>query len=430
MQIQPASSIRGTIHLPGDKSISHRYAVLAAMATGNTTILNFSNSQDCKSTLNCLQKIGVEIHHQKNELKIQSRGWTKFQQPTQILNAGNSGTTIRFLSALLSGSPFNSTIQGDSSLNLRPMERIIVPLSQMGASIEAHKEEYPPLHIKGASLKGINYHLPLASAQVKSCLLLAGLMAQGQTTIEEATSTRNHTELALPFFNTSFTHENGRMTISGQSSLTPVQAKIPGDFSAAAFFILSALLVPNSEIRLVDVGINPSRTALLDLLEQAGLHLEKTNLRLSNSEPICDLTIRYTPSLLEKFPTTIQGKQIPNLIDEIPILAILGTRLKRGLIVRQAEELRKKESDRIHSTVLNLRNTGIQVEEFPDGFAIPPGQHIGGGKIQSLGDHRIAMAFSIAGLISTQPIEIDNPDCVAVSFPEFFEVLQSIVVHS
>ena len=204
MQIQSASSIRGTIHLPGDKSISHRYAVLAAMATGNTTILNFSNSQDCKSTLNCLQKIGVEIHRQKNELKIQSRGWKKFQQPTQILNAGNSGTTIRFLSALLSGSPFNSTIQGDSSLNLRPMERIIVPLSQMGASIEAHKKEYPPLHIKGASLKGINYRLPLASAQVKSCLLLAGLMAHGQTTIEETTSTRNHTDLALPFFNTSF----------------------------------------------------------------------------------------------------------------------------------------------------------------------------------------------------------------------------------
>ena len=430
MQIQPASSLRGTVLLPGDKSISHRYAVLAAMAEGSTTIRNFSNSQDCQSTLDCLQQIGVDIHRREREVEIQSQGWTEFQQPTRTLDAGNSGTTIRFLSALLCGSSFASTIQGDSSLNRRPMQRIIIPLTRMGASISAHKDEYPPLHISGASLQGIHYRLPLASAQVKSCLLLAGLMARGQTVVEETTPTRNHTELALPFFNASPKHENGRITIEGPASLKPVQMEIPGDFSAAAFFILAALLLPDSEIHLAGVGVNPSRTALLALLEQAGVRLEQTNTRLSNGEPVCDLTVRHSRQLLDRFPAQIQGEWIPNLIDEIPVLAVLGTRLKRGLAIRQAEELRKKESDRIHSTVLNLRNIGIRVKEFPDGFAIPPGQQIGGGRVQSLGDHRIAMAFSVAGLIGLGPVEIDDPACVSVSFPGFFEVLQSLVVKS
>ncbi len=206
--------------------------------------------------------------------------------------------------------------------------------------------------------------------------------------------------------------------------------EIPGDFSAAAFFILAALLLPDSEIHLAGVGVNPSRTALLALLEQAGVYLEKANMRLSNGEPVCDLTVRYSHQLLDRFPAQIQGEWIPNLIDEIPVLAVLGTCLERGLAVRQAQELRKKESDRIHSTVLNLRNIGIQVEEFPDGFAIPPGQQIRGGRVQSLGDHRIAMAFSVAGLIGVRPVEIDDPACVSVSFPGFFEVLQSLAVNS
>ena len=426
MIIQPVSCLRGELTLPGDKSISHRYAILGAMANGTTRISQFSQSEDCQSTLRCLKKLGLGIRQSEREVEIQSEGWQRFQKPKELLDAGNSGTTVRLLSALLSASPFVSTIQGDDSLNRRPMERIIRPLTQMGARIEAVQNEYPPLRITGSQLRGIHYRLPMASAQVKSCVLLAGLMAQGETTVVEDVPSRDHTERALPFFDVALTEAEQQLKVKGPVSLKAVQMEIPGDFSAAVFFIVAALLVPDAEIYLRRVGVNPSRTGLLTLLEDSGARVERTNPREFNAEPVCDLKICFSHEPLKRFPTEISGKWLPNMIDEIPALAVLATRLERGLRVRGGEELRKKESDRIKSVVVNLRNLGVQVEEYPDGFFVPPNQQIQGGRVQTFGDHRIAMAFAVAGLIATQPVELDHPSCVSVSFPEFFERLQSL----
>ncbi len=426
MHIEPVSSFRGEIALPGDKSISHRYAILGAMAQGTTRISHFSQSQDCQSTLRCLKMLGLGIRQSENELEIQSEGWKRFQKPKELLDAGNSGTTLRLLSALLAASSFVSTIQGDDSLNRRPMERIIRPLTQMGAKIEAVQDDFPPLRISGSQLRGIHYRLPVASAQVKSCVLLAGLMAQGETTAVEEAASRDHTERALPFFEAVFRGENNESTVTGPASLKAVQMEIPGDFSAAVFFIVAGLLVPDAEVCLRRFGVNPSRTGLLTLLEGAGARVERTNLREFNAEPVCDLKIYFSRELLKRFPAEISGECLPNMIDEIPALAILATRLEQGLRVRGGEELRKKESDRIKSIVVNLKNLGVQVEEYPDGFSVPPGQQIQGGRVQTFGDHRIAMAFAVAGLIATRPVELDHPSCVSVSFPEFFERLKSL----
>ncbi len=426
LTIYPVSCLRGTISFPGDKSISHRYAILGALAKGRTRISNFSSSQDCQSTLNCLQALGAKINRAKNEVTIDSPGWKHFRQPHEVLDAQNSGTTIRLLSALLASSPFVSTIEGDDSLNQRPMKRIITPLIQMGAEIQAHREKYPPLKITGARLHGIRHRPTVASAQVKSCVLLAGIMAQGQTTVIEEIPSRDHTERALPFFGVSLKKKNDELTITGEVHLMPAQMHIPGDFSSSVYFLLSALLVPDSDICLRQVGVNPSRTALLTLLEKCGTWVRKTGHRVFNGEPVCDLSVRFSRETLEKFPSELSTDWVPNLIDEIPALAIFGTRLKQGLTVRNAGELRKKESDRIHSIVVNLRNLGIMLEEFPDGFHIPPGQKIRGGKVQTFGDHRIAMSFAMAGLIAEKPLELDQPTCVRVSFPGFFEKLQSL----
>ena len=376
MIIQPVSCLRGELTLPGDKSISHRYAILGAMANGTTRISQFSQSEDCQSTLRCLKKLGLGIRQSEREVEIQSEGWTRFQKPKELLDAGNSGTTVRLLSALLSASPFVSTIQGDDSLNRRPMERIIRPLTQMGAKIEAVQDEYPPLRITGSQLRGIHYRLPMASAQVKSCVLLAGLMAQGETTVVEDVPSRDHTERALPFFDVVLTEAEQQLKVKGPVSLKAVQMEIPGDFSAAVFFIVAALLVPDAEIYLRRVGVNPSRTGLLTLLEASGARVERTNPREFNAEPVCDLKICFSHEPLRRFPAEINGKWLPNMIDEIPALAVLATRLERGLRVRGGEELRKKESDRIKSVVVNLRNLGVQVEEYPDGFFVPPNQQI------------------------------------------------------
>ncbi|MCH6568574.1 MAG: 3-phosphoshikimate 1-carboxyvinyltransferase, partial [Acidobacteria bacterium] len=364
MRIQPVSSLRGEITLPGDKSISHRYAILGAMAQGTTRISQFSQSEDCQSTLRCLRELGIGIRQSTNEVEIQSEGWKRFQKPKELLDAGNSGTTIRLLSALLSASPFVSTIQGDDSLNGRPMERIIRPLTQMGARIEAIQDEFPPLRITGSQLRGIHYRLPMASAQVKSCVLLAGLMAQGETTVVEEVPSRDHTERALPFFDVVLTEADQQLKVKGPASLKAVPMEIPGDFSAAMFFIVAALLVPDAEICLRRVGVNPSRTGLLTLLEDAGARVERTNPREFNAEPVCDLKVCFSREPLRRFPAEISGKWLPNMIDEIPALAVLATRLEQGLRVRGGEELRKKESDRIKSVVVNLRNLGVQVEEF------------------------------------------------------------------
>ena len=424
--ISPASFLNGEVHLPADKSISHRYAILGAMSRGTTHISNYAYNLDCQSTLSCLKMLGVRVAQSGSEVEIKSSGWETFRKPSGVLNAGNSGTTIRLVSALLSASPFVSSIQGDQSLNRRPMQRIITPLEAMGARIEASHGQCAPLCITGNRLRGIHFELPISSAQVKSCVLLAGLMGTGRTTVVERVRSRDHTERAIPFFKTTLDRQDHHLSVNGPALLEATNMQVPGDFSAAVFFIAAALLLPDSYITLKKVGINPSRTGLLVLLEEAGARIRRTECQEINGEPVCNLHINFSPAALEQISGEIDGDQIPNLIDEVPVLAILGTHFKNGLLIRNAEDLRKKESDRIDAVLSNLRNLGIQTEEFNDGFHIPPGQKIQGGKVKTFGDHRIAMAFAIAGLFSKNPVELDDSACVAVSFPHFFRELEAI----
>jgi len=426
MKIQAASRLAGTVRVPGDKSISHRLAILAAMAEGQSEIENFSASQDCHSTLGCLSALGVRVEERGSHITVTSRGWKNLQEPTRVLDAGNSGTTIRLLSGVLAGRPMKTVIGGDDSLNKRPMRRIIDPLTKMGARIDATAGQFPPLTITGSDLQPVTYELPVASAQVKSCVLLAGLTANGMTAVIERLPSRDHTERALPCFGARVEREGDELRVLGPSCLTPAHVRVPGDFSSAVFFILAAAMIPGSEIEIPGVGVNASRTALLGLLRRSGAHIIEENAREENGEPVADLLVRFEQAVLEGFPRRIDGELIPNVIDEIPALAVFATRLRNGLEIRDASELRKKESDRIRSIVDNLRNLGIRVEESPDGFFVPGDQRIKGGRVRTFGDHRIAMAFALAGMISGGPVELDDPGCAGVSFPDFYRQLELV----
>ncbi len=426
-RIDPVQApLKGEVQVPGDKSISHRYALLAGMARGTTRIRNFSSSEDCQATLSCIEALGVGVVRDASQVEISSPGWRRFTAPARALEVQNSGTTIRLLSALLAAGRFSSQVQGDSSLNQRPMKRIMDPLSRMGARIEAREGRFPPLLIQGGRLTGIRYRLPIASAQVKSCVLLAGLMAEGETEVEETGPSRDHTERALPFFGAALMQNGARLRVRGGARLRGVDFRIPGDFSSALFFLVASLLVPGSRIALKGVGVNPTRAGFLPLLETAGIRVERSNATENNGEPACDLQIRPDSQVRKQFPNEISGDWVARLIDEIPALAILGTSLERGFTVRDAQELRHKESDRIRSVVVNLRRLGVDVRELPDGFVIPPGSRIRGGEVRTFGDHRIAMAFALAGLVAESPVELDRPECVAVSYPDFFRHLEGV----
>ncbi len=426
-RIDPVQApLKGEVQVPGDKSISHRYALFGGMARGTTRIRNFSSSEDCQATLSCIEALGVGVVRDASQVEISSPGWRRFTAPARALEVQNSGTTIRLLSALLAAGRFSSQVQGDSSLNQRPMKRIMDPLSRMGARIEAREGRFPPLLIQGGRLTGIRYRLPIASAQVKSCVLLAGLMAEGETEVEETGPSRDHTERALPFFGAALMQNGARLRVRGGARLRGVDFRIPGDFSSALFFLVASLLVPGSRIALKGVGVNPTRAGFLPLLEQAGIRVERSNATENNGEPACDLQIRPDSQVRKQFPNEISGDWVARLIDEIPALAILGTSLERGFTVRDAQELRHKESDRIRSVVVNLRRLGVEVRELPDGFVIPPGSRIRGGEVRTFGDHRIAMAFALAGLVAESPVELDRPECVAVSYPDFFRHLEGV----
>ena len=426
-RIEPVQApLKGEVQVPGDKSISHRYALFGGMARGTTRIRNFSSSEDCQATLSCIEALGVGVVRDASQVEISSPGWRRFTAPARALEVQNSGTTIRLLSALLAAGRFSSQVQGDSSLNQRPMKRIMDPLSRMGARIEAREGRFPPLLIQGGRLTGIRYRLPIASAQVKSCVLLAGLMAEGETEVEETGPSRDHTERALPFFGAALMQNGARLRVRGGARLRGVDFRIPGDFSSALFFLVASLLVPGSRIALKGVGVNPTRAGFLPLLETAGIRVERSNATENNGEPACDLQIRPDSQVRKQFPNEISGDWVARLIDEIPALAILGTSLERGFTVRDAQELRHKESDRIRSVVVNLRRLGVDVRELPDGFVIPPGSRIRGGEVRTFGDHRIAMAFALAGLVAESPVELDRPECVAVSYPDFFRHLEGV----
>jgi 3-phosphoshikimate 1-carboxyvinyltransferase len=424
--VSPAERLAGTVTLPGDKSVSHRFGMFSAIAEGTTRIANFSGSEDCTATLNCMAALGVPIERTADEIVIHGVGKHGLKQPDGMLDAGNSGTTIRLLSGILAGQPFETRITGDDSLRRRPMRRIMDPLARMGARIVATDDNFAPLAISGGNLRGIDYELPVASAQVKSCVLLAGLFAAGETTVIEATPTRDHTERMLGAFGAPVVHNGTRLTISGDAVLkSPGDCRVPGDFSAAAFFLVAASLVPDADLLIENVGINPSRTGLLDVLHEAGLAVGLENEREAGGEPVADLRVRglHGDRLVRRLE--LGGDIIANVIDELPILSVFGA-FHGGIDIRDARELRVKESDRIALVAANLRRMGAEVIEREDGLSVEGNQRFRSATIDTAGDHRIAMAFSVAALAADGPTEIRDAGCAAVSFPKFFDVLASL----
>jgi len=411
--------------LPGDKSISHRYAMLAAIAEGTTVIEHFAASRDCHSTLECLQSLGVALQESGATVTIQGRGLRGLQAPSRMLDAGNSGTTIRLLSGILAGHPFESFISGDESLSNRPMGRILRPLRQMGAAVDSRERELPPLRIRGGDLKGIRYTLPVASAQVKSCILFAGLYGDAPTAVEETIPTRDHTEIALREFGADLSFQGNWIQVQPGPKLQGRHLVVPADLSGAAFFLVAAALVSKSDLFLPGVGLNRRRRELLDYLVAAGLNLSLENESQPAGEPRGDLRVRYSPELLQRALPTIKGKLAASLIDEIPVLAVLGSQAGGGLVISDAQELRVKESDRISAIVSNLRAMGADVEERPDGLSMPGGQPLHGADIVTRNDHRIAMAFAVAALAARGETRIHDAECADVSFPGFWDALRA-----
>jgi len=422
IEVSPAAEIRGTVRVPGDKSISHRLAMLGGIADGTTTIHNFAESADCQSTLNCLRRLGVMIGQTGSTVTIQGRGLHGLESPSRELDAGNSGTTVRLMSGIMAGQSFESTFVGDASLSRRPMRRVIEPLRRFGATLTAQDDNFLPLHIQGGSLTAIDYTLPVASAQVKSAVLLAGVFAKGTTRIQEPIPSRNHSELALKEFGANIRNGNGAIEIDGGVRLKAGTFMVPGDISSAAFLIAAAATLPGSQLRLVDVGMNESRAGFVSLLQQMGAQIRVEPKAPAGGEPIADIHVQGA----ELTGMEIAGAWIPNVIDELLMLAVLGTRTRQGIRIRDAAELRSKESDRIHAAVVNLRILGAEVEEFPDGMFVRGGQRLNGGTVKSFDDHRIAMAFAVSGLFAEAPVTIQGTDCVGISFPGFFRTLNEI----
>jgi 3-phosphoshikimate 1-carboxyvinyltransferase len=422
-QISPARAISGAILLPGDKSISHRYAMLAAIAEGATKIANYSSGADCQSTLACVRALGAQVEKHNGSVQIVGRGLEGLRPPDAALDAGNSGSTIRMLSGILAAQPFVTSIGGDESLSRRPMERIMKPLAQMGARIEARENRFPPLTIHGGQLHPMEYTLPMASAQVKSCVLLAGLFAEGRTTVHEPVRTRDHTELALREFGAEVEIGRRSITITGRPRLQGRELRVPGDLSAAAFFLVAALIVPESSLTIHGVGLNPTRSALLDFLAEMGAQIKILDVTSAGGELIGDVLIRKSRIvggvLLEKARTAA-------LIDEIPVLAVLGAASEEGLVVRDASELRVKETDRIATIAENFKRMGLAITVREDGFEVPGCQSFHAAELDSFGDHRIAMAFSVAALAADGPCTILDSAAASVSFPEFFATLQRV----
>jgi 3-phosphoshikimate 1-carboxyvinyltransferase len=428
--------------VPGDKSVSHRAAIIAALSTGEPVrISNFSTSADCAATLLCLEQLGVSVRREGTSIEIAGAGLELPHAPVAALDCGNSGTTMRLVAGVLAGQNFNATLTGDASLRTRPMRRIIEPLELMGARIASH-EGRAPLRVEGrGALRSIEYVSPVASAQVKSCVLLAGLNARGRTTVvERRGATRDHTERLLEWFGVetkTTTDEAARdetinalaISLVGGQTLRARDVEVPGDISSAAFFAVAAALLAGSELRIEGVGLNPTRTQLLDTLRSLGADVSVENMMTRSNEAVGELVVRGAGSLapLRDGANVLGGKLIAGLIDELPILAVAGTQIEGGLEIRDAAELRVKETDRVRAVCENLRAMGAKVEEYEDGLAVHGRTQLRGARLKSYGDHRIAMAFSVAALMAEGETEIEGADCVAVSFPEFFRLLESVV---
>ena len=425
-QISPARGLHGVITVPGDKSISHRYAMLTSIAEGNSEIHNYSTGADCHSTLRCMQALGIS-HELRNAdgkqvLIVHGKGMRGLSAPTAELDAGNSGSTIRMLSGILAAQPFTSEITGDSSLVKRPMARVIRPLTAMGANIQPTNEQFPPLTIQGNSLHAIDYELPVASAQVKSCVLLAGLYASGETIVREPVTTRDHTEIALRELGANIATEPRLAKLRGGAQLTGKRLIVPGDLSSAAFFIIAALISRDADLILTNVGLNPTRTALLDVLRGMGANIKLLHIEQVNGEIVGNLQVKTSRIR----GGVIEGATTAAVIDEIPILAVLGAVSQEGLAVRNAAELRVKETDRIEAIATNLRRMGAEVKTSEDSIEIPGHQVLHAAEIDSVGDHRIAMAFSVAALIADAPSTIHDAEAASISFPEFYSTVRQI----
>lgn len=428
MKITPARRLTGSISIPGDKSISHRAVMLASIADGTTRIENFLPGEDCLSTIRCIRQLGVEIEHSGTSVTVHGVGKNGLKASDVPLDCGNSGTTMRLLAGILAGQDFDSVLTGDDSLRSRPMGRIIEPLTKMGAHLLA-KNGNPPISITGGNLNAIEYKLPVASAQIKSCVLLAGLYAEGETTVIESITTRDHTERMLSMLGAppkiESTPEGKKITVSGDSKLTAHDLTVPSDISSAAFFMVAAACLPDSDLTIRNVGINPTRAAIIDELSLLGVEIRIENAK-NDAEPTAD--IRVSGGLTNAKTNTISGSAVAGVIDEIPILAILGTQLEGGLEIRDAAELRVKETDRIAAVVENLKRLSATVTEYDDGFKVERSD-LTGAKVDSFGDHRIAMAFAVAGLLATGETEIENAECADISFPGFFDTLTSCQNH-
>ena len=428
--IHPSHSVSGPLELPGDKSISHRYAMLAALADGTSELRNFAAAQDCHSTLGCMKALGAEVKVDGAKVKITGHGLHGLKSSWRPLDAENSGTTIRLLSGILSGQSFTTKITGDASLQKRPMKRVVTPLRQMGADIRAKDDNFPPLEIHGGTLHSIHYEMPMASAQVKSAVLLAGLYADGITQVTEPAKTRDHTELALEEFGACLEKRGRTIAIhgmaakNGKAGFQPKSLDVPGDLSSAVFFIAAASMLPNSNLYIANVGLNPTRSAILDLFQRMGAAISVLNLQSKQGELVGDLAVKGA----KLKGGLISGDLVPLLIDELPMLAALGPYTEQGIEIRDAQELRVKESDRIAALAENLKRMGAKVAESPDGLRVE-GQSAGqlrGAEIEPRGDHRIAMAFAVAGLGASGETKILDAACAGVSFPTFFSELRRL----
>jgi 3-phosphoshikimate 1-carboxyvinyltransferase len=419
--VRPARNIAGALRLPGDKSISHRYAMLAAIAEGTTRLENFSTGSDCASTLGCLAALGVRLERTENAVVIHGSG-PKLQPPKMPLDCDNSGSTMRMLSGLLAGQSFSSELMGDESLSRRPMARIIAPLEKMGAKIAAENGGRPPLRIMGTQLKAIDYKMPIASAQVKSALLFAGLFAEGETRVEEPVRTRDHGELALRAFGAEVIQQGNQARIAGRQRLHAIDAEIPGDLSSAAFFLCAAALFPRSRLLISGLLMNPTRARLLDTLILMGVGISVAELEDKHGELVGSVEVDGR----DLRGALIAGADTAALIDEIPVLAAIAPYTATGVEVRDAKELRVKESDRIAAIVTNLRAMGAEIEELEDGLKIPGRQSLRGAEIDSFADHRIAMAFAVAALRAEGETVIHRADAAVISCPGFYAALEAL----
>jgi 3-phosphoshikimate 1-carboxyvinyltransferase len=410
--------LKGELKVPGDKSISHRAVMFGAIAEGTTTVSGFLEGQDCLSTIACFEKLGITIERKNDQVKIEGKGFNGLQEPTEILDVGNSGTTTRLMMGILASSPFHSVVIGDESIARRPMDRVTNPLREMGAYIDGRENgRLTPISVRGGKTKGIDYLSPVASAQVKSSILLAGLQSEGTTSVTEPHISRDHTERMLESFGVSLTKEGTKVSLEGGQSLKGTHIQVPADISSAAFFLAAAAITPGSDVLLKDVGINPTRTGIIDVLLEMGAELSIENERSFNEEPVADLHIKY--SNLKGIE--IGGDIIPRLIDEIPIIALLATQAEGKMVIKDAEELKVKETNRIDAVVEQLRKIGASIEGTDDGMIIHGKTNLHGAEVDSLGDHRIGMTLAVASCIAKGEITLKREEAIAVSYPSFFE---------